>query len=173
MIIESLTTGLVKGQSTNSTATSFSALVATVTKPEASATRTVIDLGLGPKQRSTLVVYPYGGNDNNDLINVKVSGWSRVHPVSGGQQMWVSSLICTVQATLSSTLVGLAGMPVVATEFFADVLTLTTGIAVLVQGAADVDTAYFKCSTGPFELIEITGDLDTGGDTMNWLYGWE
>lgn len=166
VFLSSVVPELKKAQSTNSTATSFSALIPTNTKPEASATRSVFDLGhKGTRDRNSLVVYPYGGNDNNDIVITKVSGWNQT-PLG----MWVSSLICEVSATLSSTLLGLASREVVATEFFADTLTLTTGVAELYQGTADVDIAYFICSVAGFELVEITYDLGTGGDTQNALY---
>lgn len=173
MIISTLTTPLTKGQSTNSTASSFAAIVATLTTPVPSATRTIIDFPQHvPKDRNTLRVWPIGGNDDNDIINVKVTGWSfEQNTQNPAKILWVPGTICEVQATLSSTLVGLAGHSPSATEFFADTLTLTTGYAVLFQGTANVDTAWFECDISGFSRVEITGKLGAGtGDTMNWLY---
>lgn len=168
--LESLVSNWKLAQSTNSTATSFSALLSTLTRPAASATRSVIDLGKpGSRTSNTLEVMPFGGNDNNDIVITKVSGWNFVKD-PGTRGMWVSRMICEVSATLSSTLVGLADEDVVATEFFADTLTLTTGIAVLLQGTADLDNASFQCDVSGFEIVEITYDLGTGGDTQNALY---
>lgn len=166
MFFASCVPDLNKAQATNSTATSFSALIPTLDRPAASATRSVFDLGKrGTRDRNSLVVYPYGGDANNDIVITKVSGWNQT-PLG----MWVSSMICEVSATLSSTLVGLASREVVATEFFADTLSLTAGVAELYQGTADLDIAYFICSTAGFEIIEITYDLGTGGDRQNALY---
>lgn len=168
--LESLVSNWKLAQTTNSTATSFSASIVTLTKPEASATRSVIALpGPGSRTSNTLVVMPFGGNTNNDVINQKVTGWN-FSKNDGTRGIWVPSLICEVQATLSSTLVGLASEDVIATEFFADILTLTTGIAVLMQGTADVDPATYIVDVSGFELVEITYDLGSGGDTQNALY---
>lgn len=179
VLIECRTIEWIKGQSTNSTASSFSALADTVTRPTGSATRTIIDLSqsagmAGVRARNTLAVVPYGGNDNNDIINVKVSVWNRFKErvTNGVADLWTARLVCEVQCTLSSSLVGVAGQHVVATELYADTLTLTTGIAVLHNGTADVDKAWFECDVAGNDLVEITGDLGTGGDTMNWYYGW-
>lgn len=167
--LSSLVSDWKKAQSTNSTATSFSASLATATKPEASATRSIISVVKSMRDSNTLCVMPYGGNDNNDVINQKVRGWNFIKS-AGTYGLWVPSLICEVQATLSSTLVGVAGEDVVATELFADILTLTTGIAVLKQGTADIDAATYLVDVSGFELVEITYDLGAGGDTQNALY---
>lgn len=158
---------------TNSTATSFSALIPTITKPAASATRAVFDMGKeGLRDLNTLVVMPFGGNTNNDIINVKVLKWIRVPrttPVMGAPDMYVAEVVCEVQATLSSSLPGLADEEVVVAEFLADTLTLTKGVAVLFNGTADIDPAYFKCDISGAEIVELVFDLGTGGDTQNAL----
>lgn len=158
-----------KAQSTNSTSSAFAALVPTKTKPAASATRSVFPMShLGLRDQNTLVVKPFGGNDNNDTFNVKVSGWNFIKQ-SGKDGLWVSTFLCQVLCTLSSTLVGLAGEDVAATEFFCDTLSLTTGSAVLRQGTADVDIAEFLVDVSGHELVEITYDIATGADAMNAL----
>ena len=165
---------LKKAQSTNSTATSFTALIPTATKPAASATRAVFDRGdaviSDPEiVQNTIIVLPYGGNTNNDVVNYKVSGWNRTYEEATGAVQWISTLVCEVQGTLSSSLLGTAGGTVAAAEFFCDTLTLTTGIAVLVQGTADVDIARFEANVAGYELVEITYDLGAGGDLANAL----
>lgn len=175
MLVDSLITNLSKGQSTNSTASAFSVndTKATTTEPAASATRTVINwTGSSMKSRNTLRVVPYGGNDNNDIFNVKVMGWNRITPPTlKDVPIFISQCICIVQCTVSNALLGLASQAVVATEFFCDTIALTSGVAAVYTGTADIDTAWFLCDVGPFEYVEILGDLDTGGDTMNWLLG--
>ena len=164
---------LRKGQSTNSTSNAWGTNLPTITQPAASATRSVVcsrtELG---SSRTTLEVTPYGGNTNNDIINLKVLGWNRTPGTTSPYvaPLWVPHLICEVQATLSSTLVGVAGRDVIATEFFADTLTLTYGVAVLYQGAGDVDIARFECGISGFEIVEIDYKTGTGGDTMNSLW---
>jgi hypothetical protein len=173
MLISTLLTQLQKGQATNSTDTAFSVsnTKATVTKPAPAATRTIISASGGVKDGNTLRVWPIGGGDNNDVVNVKVYGWNRVlNTRNPADELWVSGIICEVQGTLSSSLPGVAGQAVLATEFFCDTLTLTTGISVLHNGTADIDQAWFECDWSGFELAEIRGDLGAGGDAMNWLW---
>lgn len=165
----SLVSPLRLAKTTNDTATSFSALLATLTRPSRSSTRAVFDLGKpGLRSENVIVVYPFGGNDDNDIINVKVSGWN-FSKDEGARGMWISSLICEVAATLSATLLGLASEDVVATEFFADILSLTKGKASLYQGTSNVDIAFFKAPVSGYEIVELTFDLGTGGDTQNAL----
>ena len=155
-------------QSTNSTDGSFSALIPTLTRPARSATRAVFDLGApGLRSSNVIVVYPFGGSSDDETINVKVTGWN-FSKDGGTRGMWVSTLICEVLATLSSTLLGLANEDVVAAEFFADTLSLTKGKASLYQGTSNVDIARFKAPVSGFEIVELTFDLGTA-DTQNAL----
>lgn len=180
VFIEGLCTGLTKGLAANTTATSFTAAngIPTVTMPVGTATRTAIRRKQGVNDRVSLRVYPYGGNADNDVIITKVLGWQRIMPATLGQRqetdvgahLWISTIVAEVSGILSSALLGIANYPVIATEFFCDTLTLTTGNAVLFQGTADIDIAHFLCDVSPFEIVTIDGDLGAGGDTMNWLY---
>ena len=65
-----------KALAINSTIDSFSALVATVTEPGSANTAAVFRVGKGLDtiQLNTMVVLPYGGNDTNETLNVKVVG---------------------------------------------------------------------------------------------------
>lgn len=182
VIVGSLVPDLVRGQATSSTAAAFAVADSrpTTTKPAASATRTVITLGDGSqdppnkKPGVTLKVMPFGGDADNDKIFVKVQGWNKVKGVTGATtQLWVPKTIVIVEATLTSALPGVALMPVVATEFFADTLALSgNGFAVLHNGTLDVDPAWFECDVSSFEIIEILYAKSTGGDRCNCLYGW-
>lgn len=177
MLIDTITTGLRKGQSTNSTATSFAVADSrpTTTKPAASATRTILDFSdLGLKDRNTLCVIPYGGDANNDQFAVKVYGWNVFVPkAQTGIELWIPRFICGVDCTISSSLPGIAGSEVVATEFFCDTIAASTaaGISVIRQGTADVDVAWFECDISPFQLVELRYDMLTGGDRANALLG--
>lgn len=163
---------LIKGMATNATASSFSALLATATKPAASSTRTVIDRGKGPS-RCVIRVIPFAVATNNQTMSVKVVGWhmsrkDSITPVP----LWVANTICLVACTMSSTLVGVAGADVVTTELFADTLSLTNGTAVLDQGTADVDTASFIADVSGYELVEIIPIIgsSTSANTLYRLY---
>lgn len=176
MIIEALAGPAVKAQATNSTDASFPSSLATVTKPAVSATRAVFDMGQGTN-RTTIRVTPYGVGANNQTMNVMVMGWNQVlvPGTTGGststatKALWVSRHICEVQGTVSSTLVGVAGTDITATSLFCDVLTLTTGVAVLYQGTADADTASFIADCSTFELVEVMFKLGTVATSMNAL----
>lgn len=177
-VFGSLVSRLHKGQATNSTTANFAVADTrpTTTVPAGSATRTVIATGAGlaVKDMVTLKVLPFGGDANNDVINLKVIGWARVTPQIANvpDNQFISRHVCEVSCTLSSSLPGIAGFPVVATELFADTLTLTTGIAVLHQGTADVDMAWFECDVSSYQFVEILYSMGSGGDRANCLYGW-
>lgn len=178
MTIDALVMAYLRGLAANATAAAPFTVAnyrPTATKPVLSTSRLAIDFGSqGRKERNTLLVFPFGGNDNNDLIDVKVSGWNRVGPKSQSlADEWISALVCTVQGTLSNALPGLAGQPVVATDLFCDTLTLTNGVAVLRQGVADVDIASFLCDVSGFELVTVDPVTDTNGDGANFLYGFQ
>lgn len=163
MEIEAVVTSLKRAQTTNSTDTSYTARRSTVTRPAASATRSVFDVGQGPS-RTTAEIWPVGGNDNNDVVNYKVVGWNKT--ISG---LYVKTPICEIQATLSSTLVGVASQDVIATEFFADTITLTSGAATIRTGVVDEDEASILVDISGFELWEILYKLGAGGDVANAL----
>lgn len=177
--LPSVVTGYEKALDTNSTSASFAALTGSAFPPKRSSTRAVwkvsevvrpLQAKLGGASYESLlpllsiVVMPYGGNDNNDIGNWKVVGWNRT---PGGQL--IPETKCEVQGTLSSTLTGNAGLDVLATEFFCDTLTLTTGTAAIFQGTADIDPAYFRAPITGCEWFEILFDLGTGGDSLNAL----
>lgn len=177
MIIGSYSLPLVKGQTTNSTVTAFTAAmgIPTITQPAPTATRTIIGEtgGCIKRDQVTLKVLPYGGDTNNDVVNYKVQGWNRVQTQTGlPSVLWISRVICEVQGTLSSALLGVAGMAMVATEFFCDTITLTTGFAILHNGTADIDVAWFEVDTSSYEIIEVLYDLGAGGDQANVFYTW-
>jgi hypothetical protein len=154
---------LGKAQATNSTDAAYAARLPTATKPARSDTRAVIPRGPGVTD-ATLEVVPYGTDSDNDVINVIVLGWSRT---TNG--LWVPRTVCEVQATLSGTLVGVAGQDVAATEFFADTLSLTSGTALLRQGTGNQDIASFLCDVSGFELVELIFKLGAGAASQNAL----
>jgi hypothetical protein len=172
--IQSYIANMFKGQSTDSTDTAFvvANTKATLTRPAKSATRTVIDrTDSGLSDSNTLCVMPIGGNDNNDVVNVKVFGWKPAINMAFNSAVpqFYSGHICEVQGTLSSALLGLAQGLMAATIFQCDTLTLTNGVAVLHQGTADVDAAWFECDISGWDFIEVRGDLGANADTQNWL----
>lgn len=150
---------------TNSTSGSFAAGAPTTTKPAPSTTRAVFDLARqGSRVENTIVVAPFGGNDNDDAFSVKVLGWNKT---TNG--LWVPSFVCEMACVLSSSLPGVAGADVVATELFCDSVVKTTGQGTVYIGTANTDIAWFTAPVAGFEIVELTFDLGTGGDGMNAL----
>lgn len=173
VVIGSLISPLTRGQTTSATASSFAVADSrpTTTEPVASATRTVIKTrGIAGKEGVTLKVMPIGGDSDNGTVSLKVQGWNSVKGVTGATTIeYVARAICVVGATLSAALLGIATMPVVATEFFADDVTLTSGLAVLHKGTADVDAAWFECDVSSYEYVEIIAIKGTA-DRANSVY---
>lgn len=145
---------------TSGVASSFTAAagLSTFTEPDVtSATRCILSRKDVSRADNTLIrVKPFGGNNDNETISVKAIGWNRIGAQFGGPKFqWESNIICQVAGTLSSALLGLTGGRVAATEFFCDALTLTYGTAVLYQGLADVDHAWFEFFSDGYEYVEL------------------
>lgn len=174
-IIGSLVSPHQQGYATSTTVASFTAAmsISTVTKPALSTTRIIIDSsGSRAKESVTLKVMPYGGDANDNAINIKVQGWSKVQSQTGLPSIqYVSRFVAEVGATLSSSLLGIAGMPMVATEFCADSLSWTAGVAILHIGTANIDAAWFEVDVSSYEIVEILCNKGTGA-RANCFYGW-
>lgn len=159
MKIETPVTRVRKALDANeATATSFTktAVLPTSTEPVAAAGRFVFKrLDMTGSDNTNIRVTPFGRNANNLTLSVKVNGWNRIGQSFGSKYEWQSNIICQVQGTLSDALIGIAGFPVVASDLFCDTLALTYGIAVLYQGLADVDTAWFEFDAGGYEYVDI------------------
>lgn len=147
-----------KAQKTNSTAGAYTAPLATVTRPAASATRAVLDLGQ-LQNPGSISVTPFGIATDGQTGSVLLFGWSQT---VGG--LFVPGFICEVQATFSGNLPGLAGQDVTAAMLFASTLSLTKGGAVLRQGTAGQDTASFEADNGGYELLELIWKIGTCTD---------
>ena len=178
MLLSTIVGPLKRALDTNSTDTSFSAGESgtTTTRPASSSTRFVHDcVNAGPKERNTMVLVPFGGNDDNDTFSLKVQGWMELAPRNQADlRQWVSLPICTLTScTLASALLGDAGRQVVVADLFCDAITLSSGVAVIYSGTADVDIAWAQIPVGGFELIEVLFDLTSGGDGANFLYGFQ
>lgn len=167
---------LQRGLAVSSTIANFTAAAQNPigTKPTASATRAVFDRGRGRQERNSLVLYPFGNNDNNDQIKLKVMGWSRVIPEPQNNfQEWIGVMVAELLCTLSNAIPGVALRPVVATDLFADTISLTSGLAVLFQGTADIDLAWAMVPVDGYEIVEVLPVLGANGDGANFLYAFK
>jgi hypothetical protein len=165
-----------KARATNSGATSFASKVATITEPSGDG---VIQLAHGPNGHVPChaLLLPYGTGDANDVFDFDVWGWRRLGSGTPGNTIWIPSRIAGFTATLG-THTGVAGAPVVATELFADTLTIraTVGEATItadvtregthvVYSPADNTSAWAKICLYGFEKIEVIFDMTTGDPT--------
>ena len=139
----------------NTTNSSFAASLASGTKPVTTTSRCLIDRGIGPNF-TTLAISPFAVGADDVTGSVKVLGWTRtVHNGDVANALWVPNFVAEVLCTFSSTLVGIAGTDAPVAACFADVLSLTNGIAVLRQGTSDVDTASILLDISATQLYEI------------------
>lgn len=121
---------------------SFPSRVATITEPVTASTETatsqdVIEVAALGTECQTARIIPIGIGADNATLSVRVLGWTRVF-VIGATPLWVPTILCEYLCTLS-TAVGVDGSGVLATERFADTLTLVAN-----RGVNNQDTTVFS-----------------------------
>lgn len=159
-----------KGQSTNSTDSSFDSIVPTTTEPEAAATRAVIEMrGSNTQQsNSNLCLVFYGTGNDDTTIAIRIVGWRKVGT------LWVPTVLLELTATLSAA-VGVSGATVIDTERFADTLAPAAawedleGSAFTITSPTNNLIAQVLIDARGYEKIEISYDL-TGATAANCLY---
>lgn len=153
-----------KALSTNSTATSFAAQ-APGNEPSGAG---VFDV----KSADTLEVIPFGAGAADQTLSFRVIGW-RSSAVDG-PSFDIPEIICDCQATLC-TLTGTAGKSAVATDYFADAITVTTGIAVCPSVTANTVAKAFVDVSGykKIKLIFNTGSSATNCNALITMYSSE
>lgn len=136
---------------------SFPARVATVTAPAGGID--VSSLGSAPDSLELL----FFGTAAADLTYAaRVIGWRKASAT-----LWIPEPIATVAVTLG-TAVGVAGEAVANTDYLADTITLTSGIAV-VNSPADNTAATIIVGLEGFAMFEVIFDM-TGAASGNALY---
>lgn len=183
MLLETISEFWRKVRRTNATASSFAARVATKTNPNpdtpVAASGTSLDPiptrgGGGLTQNTAQFLFYATGSDNN-TFSARVYGWSRVGPVDQdpNKNIYVPVMICEVALTISSTLPGVAGCQVVATELFADTITLTTGNTAkctITSPTGDVSAACLEVDFTGFPVLEVVFSTGSSATDMNALY---
>lgn len=181
MLLETLSTKFRKAHSVNATNSSFPAKIILAAEPTGDAgTATgasVLDFLLGgPMEgavQNQLLVMPYSTGSNNDTYSVRVYGWRRLGD-NPNTWIWRPCLLTELACTASSTEVGLAGRAVVATEMFADTITITTGPTTagfgvnVVSPTGDV-AAYALVDIKGFQKIELTFKTTSSPTDLNAL----
>lgn len=117
---------------TNNTSSAFTAKTDTTTAPPAANGESAggyIDLRAGSAGNmapNTVLIKPYGTDADNETGSVRVYGVKEIR--SGSTTSYTHVLLGEWAFTLSSTLTGVAGGVVVATEYYADTITRTVGV---------------------------------------------
>jgi hypothetical protein len=157
------TDDFVKVLATNSADTSFTAPVATTTKPTAG----VVNLARQSAVPQWLAVVPYGTGGDDSVFEMWITGWRKV------ATLWVPQRLVKLTCTLSTS-VGVAGAALVATERLCDTITATGGISNVsyqLFSTTDNTPAHALVSPNGCSLIQFTFDLTTGTPTgANALY---
>lgn len=105
---------------------SFSSIIPTVTEPAEGANTGVFDLKGGTDSLPDKVLfYPFGAGADTNTIKVRLYGWHKIL-LDGSPKytLWIPTIILDITATLS-TPVGIAGTSIVATDRFADTISVT------------------------------------------------
>ncbi len=172
---------LRKCRSVNQTSTSFVAKVPKAAEPvvdAASATgEATIDMRNGGSlSQNGLIILPYGLHasiTNNLTFSMRVIGWRRFGDDST-TYIWIPVKLLEVLCTVSSTLVGLAGKTIIATEMFADTITLvgTSGNANVsheLVSPADDTLGHIVVDTKGYEKIELSFSTGSSVTSANAL----
>lgn len=181
VMIQTLGAPFRKMRTTNTTDSAFTgnaARIPTITLPDgvgdaaAQTTSAVHRFGLdvGSVTANGCLAVFYATGADNVTFNARCYAWTPQPGSNSVPVLWVPVLLCEV-ALIASTIVGVAGAPVVATERFADTVTLTIGnanisIETLSPGTTTANSGIahvlldFK---GP-QLIEWVLDVGTATD---------
>ena len=160
------------GTSQNSTDATFPSRIPTGTKPS----------GVGVIEMSTdnsiltsngLRVKPYGTGSENNTFSMRVIGWEKTesNPFDANKTLWSPAVLCELLCTLS-TVVGVAGRCIVATERFADTITITTGnagVTLDVVSPTGNVIAHALVDTKGHRLVELTFSTGSSATDMNAL----
>jgi hypothetical protein len=155
-----------KAKATNATDTSFPSKVPTATEPTNDGVHDLLNGVANGSVPNAAVLVPYGTGDADDVFAMRVIGWRRVgfDPLT---DLWVPVVLAELTCTMSAT-TGVAGTPVVATEFFVDTLALVTGnddISIDIVSPTGDEIAHAVVDLKGFQKVEITFDMTTNDPT--------
>jgi hypothetical protein len=161
--------------SANDTSASFPSRIPTLTPPT-DTTDALRTLEGGPNivrvdvlGADTLELMPYGAGADDTNFNLRVIGWRCIAGIaSTDSALWIPSSLCTLACTLGTT-VGVAATPVVAANRFADVISVTDGLAVT-PGVPDNMSAIALVSLSGFMGLELIFNMNSSATSGNALF---
>lgn len=169
---------------TNANTSSFAAKTYTITEPTNDGVLNLLGGG-GVQVPKWILVKPIGLGANNDGFSMRLWGWESIggNAETAGARAWIPSIIAEYTC-LMGNMAGVAGSPVLNTEFFCDTMapvaarqadcTIAAGTAVqtLYEVISPVnDTpAWARIPILGWEKIEFAFDQTTNTPTMNCLY---
>lgn len=149
-----------KVYATNATDASFASRIPTTTAPTGAG---VIDMRVeGVRTYNTVLVALFGAGADNDTYSHRLIGWQNVGT------LWIPVPLVEIAATLG-TAVGIAAAEAVATDRFADTLTLTKGPSTCeVYSPADNRIGWYTCDVYGFAKLQFDFDmvLATNGNAL-------
>jgi len=175
-----LTAPLVRACPANAATSAFTAkTAATTTRPSGNLVYDLAPvLGAGAGFRARVRVFPIGVGAANDAFSLRVWGWSRIGSGDAPGTLWVPAELGEYACTLGA-FTGVAGSPVLATELFADTITVvkepttvadtTNGGTTEIMSPVNDQPAWLELRLRGVELLEFDFDQTTNTPTMNCL----
>jgi hypothetical protein len=163
---------LRKALTTNSTATAFTAKIPVATEPSGDGvfdlTSASVAVGSPTKVPSYIEVIPYAVDGNNDTLDMRLWGWSRVNV----EALWIPRPL----AEMSVVIGNISGAAIAANTFMADTITLDLGAAdgaftSIISPAGDV-TASILIHTRGCRYIEFDFDLAGAQEAVSMNAMW-
>lgn len=152
---------------TSPTTNGFPARPATTTAPTGDG---VVDLATGRTELPRkLLLAPFGAGADDTTFSLRVTGWRKT--VGSATALWVPVTLVELACTLS-TAVGVAGADVVATDRFADTITVTKGnanvdtVILSIEGNLVAHAVIDVKGSSKAELTITTGGSATSGNAL-------
>ena len=114
-----------KAFATNSTSSSFAALIPTVTEPSGDG---IWPTSIGGAARKQVECLFFGAGADNATFDVQLIGWKRLpSPTNASLHLWIPTLLASFTCTIDAVQIGIAGAVCVATDLFVDTIVAKTG----------------------------------------------
>lgn len=185
MLLETLTQDLRRARVTNATDNGFPSRLPTATEPtgignsaaQATASAVFVVGGESPSMQNRVFIKPFGAGANNATFSMRVIAWSRVFDHTGNDLntfVWDPTVLCELTCTLSSTPIGLAGKVIVATDLFADTITITgttanAGVSIDVVSPANDTAGHVVLDLKGAQKVEFTFTTGASATSCNAL----